>query len=135
MTGWSPNVYVCIGDVEFWVYIAKNGLVGLYNSLEVDIDEEIVRVDMLFDQAFDLQKCWKKIPFVLGMVRLVLTALSITYMTGDARFENVDLIFTQPGYSSDVRFELGIISDKSLCLHSFVRYQHKVPWYIRDDAT
>ena len=68
MAGWSPNVYVCVGDVEFLVYIAENGLIGFYNSLEVDIDEEIVRVDVLFDETFDLQKCRKKVPFVLDMV-------------------------------------------------------------------
>lgn len=42
MAGWSPNIYVCVGDVESRVYIAEYGLVGLDNSLEVDIDEEIV---------------------------------------------------------------------------------------------
>ena len=42
MAGWSPNIYVCVGDVEFRVYIAEYCLVCLDDSLEVDIDEEIV---------------------------------------------------------------------------------------------
>ena len=54
MAGWSPNIDVGVGDVEFWVYIAEYGLVGFDNSLEVDIDEEIVRVDMLFDETLHL---------------------------------------------------------------------------------
>lgn len=78
MAGWSPNIYVRVSDVELWVYIAEYGLVGLDNSLEVDINEEIVRVDVLFDKTFHLEKCRKKIPFVLDMVRLVVAALSIS---------------------------------------------------------
>ena len=42
MAGWSPNIYVCVGDIEFRIYIAEYCLVGLHDSLEVDIDEEIV---------------------------------------------------------------------------------------------
>ena len=69
------------------------------------------------------------------MVRLVLAALSVSYMTGDARFENVDLIFTQPGYNSKsslrARNHIGQVFVSSF----FVPYQHEVPWYILDDAT
>lgn len=54
MAGWSSNVYVCVCYIEFWVYIAKYGLIGLDNPLEGNIDEEIIRVDVLFDEAFDL---------------------------------------------------------------------------------
>ena len=68
MTGWSSNINVCVGDVEFGVYIAEYGLVGLDNSLEVDIDKKIVRVNVLFNETFDLQKRWKKIPFILSMI-------------------------------------------------------------------
>ena len=68
MTGWSSNIDVCVGDVEFWVYIAEYGLVGLDDSFEVDIDEEIVRVNVLFNETFDLQKRWKKVPFILSMI-------------------------------------------------------------------
>ena len=68
MAGWSSNIDVCVGDVEFWVYIAEYGLVGLDDSFEVDIDEEIVRVYVLFNETFDLQKCWEKVPFILSMI-------------------------------------------------------------------
>ena len=65
MAGWSSNVYVRVGDIEFGVYIAEYGLVGLDNPLQVDINEEIVGVNMLFDKAFHLQKCRKEVPFIL----------------------------------------------------------------------
>ena len=78
MAGWSSDVYVCIGDVEFWVYIAEYGLVCLDNSLEIDVDEEIVRVDVLLDETFDLQKCRKKVPFILDMVRSMVAAVSVS---------------------------------------------------------
>ena len=68
MTGRSSNIDVCVGDVEFWIYIAEYGLVGLDNSFEVDIDEEIVGVNVLFNETFDFQKCWEKVPFVLSMI-------------------------------------------------------------------
>ena len=68
MTSRSSNIYVCVSDVEFWVYIAEYGLVGLDNSFEIDIDEEIVRVNVLFNETFDLQKCGKKVPFILSMI-------------------------------------------------------------------
>ena len=77
MAGWSSNIYVCVGDVEFWVYIAEYGLVGLDDSLEVDIDEEIVRFYVLFDQTFYLQKRRKKVPFVLDIVRLVVASSTL----------------------------------------------------------
>lgn len=80
VAGWSPNVYVCVGDIEFRVYIAEDGLIGLDNSLEVDINEEIIRIDVLFDETFHLQKCRKKVPFILDMVRPVVAARSISYI-------------------------------------------------------
>lgn len=83
MAGWSSNVYVCVGDVEFWIYIAEYGLVGLDNSLEVDINEEIVRVNVLFDKTFHLQKCWKKVPFVLDMVRYMVATVSMSQIMGN----------------------------------------------------
>ena len=71
MAGRSSNIYIRVGDVELWIYIAENGLVGLDNPLEVDIDEEIVRVNVLFDETFHLQKCRKQVPFILDIVRPV----------------------------------------------------------------
>ena len=65
MAGWSSNVYVRVSDIEFGVYIAEYGLIGLDNPLQVDIDEEIVGVNMLFDEAFHLQECRKEVPLIL----------------------------------------------------------------------
>lgn len=86
MAGWSPNIYVCVGDVELWVYIAKYGLIGLDNSFEGDIDEKIVRVDVLFDETFHLQECRKKVPFVLNMVRPVVATVSISQIMGNRHY-------------------------------------------------
>lgn len=87
MAGWSPNIYVCVSDIELWVYIAEYGLVGLDNSLEIDIDEEIVRVDVLFDKALHFQKCWKEIPFVLDMVRPILAAIAVSQIMGNTQIK------------------------------------------------
>ena len=65
MAGWSSNVYVRVSDIEFGVYIAEYGLIGLDNPLQVDIDEEVVGVNMLFDEAFHLQECRKEVPLIL----------------------------------------------------------------------
>lgn len=121
MAGWSPDIYVCVSDVELWIYIAEYGLVGLDNSLEVDIDEEIVRIDMLFDETFHLQECRKKVPFVLDMVRPVESALSFTQVMGNTLFEKIELVSLQPA----IQFRCWLratstILDKSFLL-SFTR--------------
>ena len=51
---WSPYINICVGNIEFRVYIAEDRLIGLDDSLEVDINEEIVRIDVLFDETFHL---------------------------------------------------------------------------------
>lgn len=121
MAGWSPDIYVCVSDVELWIYIAEYGLVGLDNSLKVDIDEEIVRIDMLFDETFHLQECRKKVPFVLDMVRPVESALSFSQVMGKTLFEKIELVSLQP----DIQFRgwlraTSTILDKSFLL-SFTR--------------
>lgn len=50
----SPNIYVRVCNIEFRINIAEDRLIGLDNSLEVDINEEIVRIDVLFDKTFHL---------------------------------------------------------------------------------
>jgi len=60
----------CILKKEGWVDVAQNPLVGFDNLLQLHLDEEIERVDVLFDQPFDLEKCGKKSPFVLFNIRL-----------------------------------------------------------------
>ena len=97
MAGWSSDIYVCVGDVEFWVYIAKYGLIGLDNSLEVDVDEKIVRVNVLFDEAFHLQKCREKVPLVLDMVRPVIAALSMAQSMEDTLLVQMEPFSTQLG--------------------------------------
>lgn len=105
MAGWSPNIYVRVGDVKFWVYITEYGLIGLDNSLEVDINEEIIRVDVLFDEAFYLQKCREKIPFILEIVRPMVAPLSIFYIKGKSPVDSVNLFPHSPGYKLKVGFE------------------------------
>ena len=45
--------------------IAEDLAVGLDNLLDLHIDEEVERVDMLFDETFDLEEGGKEIPFIL----------------------------------------------------------------------
>lgn len=97
MAGWSSDIYVCVGDVEFWVYIAEYGLIGLDNSLKVDVDEKIVRVNVLFDEAFHLQKCWKKVPLVLDMVRPMIAALSMSQSMGNSLLVHMEPLPTKLG--------------------------------------
>ena len=93
MAGRSANIYVCVGDIELRIYIAEDRLIGLDNSLEVDINEEIVRIDVLFDETFHLQKRRKKVPFILDMVRPVVAAPFISYIKSDTILEYAELIF------------------------------------------
>lgn len=97
MAGGSSDIYVCVGDVEFWVYIAEYGLIGFDNSLKVDVDEKIVRVNVLFDEAFHLQKCWKNIPLVLDMVRLMIAALSMSQSMGNTLLVHMEPLSTKLG--------------------------------------
>lgn len=64
--GRPTKVDICILDEKFGVYIAEYPLVRLDNSFHIDIDEEIVRVDVLLDKPLDLEKGRKKVPFVLN---------------------------------------------------------------------
>jgi len=45
-------------------------LVGFDDFLQLHPDEEIERVDVLFDQPFDLEECREEGPFILINVRL-----------------------------------------------------------------
>ena len=45
--------------------IAEDLAVGLDNLLDLHIDEEIERVDMLFDETFDLEEGGEEIPLIL----------------------------------------------------------------------
>ena len=91
MTGRSSNVYIRVSNVEFGVYIAKYSLVRLDNSLEVNIDKEIVRVNVLFDKTFYLQECRKKVPFILAMVRPMATTISHHRISGNTLVEPIEL--------------------------------------------
>lgn len=96
MAGRFANIYVCVRDIELRIDIAEDGLIGLDDSFEVDINEEVVRIDVLFDETFHLQKCRKKVPFILDMVRPVVAARSISYIKSDTIFKYAELIFTEP---------------------------------------
>lgn len=121
MAGRSPNIYVCVGDIELRIYIAEDRLIGLNDSLEIDINEEIVGIDVLFDETFHLQKCRKKVPFILDMVRPVVAAQSISYIESNTTFENAELIFTQP--KIQLRCWLRArnhLLETSFCIHSLL---------------
>ena len=49
---------ISIPDEHVRVDIAVDCGVCAQNSLEFSVDKEIVRVDVLFDETFDLEKCW-----------------------------------------------------------------------------
>lgn len=55
--------------IESTVYIAGDPVVCSNDLFDLGLDEEIEGVDVLFDQALDLQKCREKIPFILLHVR------------------------------------------------------------------
>jgi hypothetical protein len=46
-------------------------LVGFYDFVKLNLEKVVERVDVLLYEAFDLQECWKKIPFVFGRVHWV----------------------------------------------------------------
>ena len=134
MTGWPSNVYVCICDVEFWVYIAEYGVVGLNNSFEVDIDEEVIRVNVLFDETFDFQKGWKKVPFILSMVRRMVATVSVFQITRDISAWTGRALFPLAPESKHVWARVrNPILNKQFCSCSTVR-RHKVSSCTRDDA-
>lgn len=58
MAGWSAQIDVVVLYEKFGIYVTKDLLVCLDNPFHFHIDEEIVGVDMLLDEAFDLQKGW-----------------------------------------------------------------------------
>jgi hypothetical protein len=43
------------------------------------IDKEVKRVDVLFNQALDLEKCRQKVPFVLDMSQILIRRLLMFY--------------------------------------------------------
>jgi hypothetical protein len=47
------------------VNIAADDLVGFYNVLDLVVSEEVERIDVLFDKAFDFQEGRNQVPFVL----------------------------------------------------------------------
>lgn len=53
------DVYISVFEVEFGINITKNCLVCLDYFLELDFNEVVERVDMLFDKTFYSEKCWE----------------------------------------------------------------------------
>lgn len=49
------------------VNVTRNPLICLHNLLDFMIDEEIEGIDVLLDQALDLEECRQEVPFVLAM--------------------------------------------------------------------
>ena len=58
-------MYVKIFQIPVWVGITQHLIVGLQNILDVNIDEVIERINVLFHQTLYLQKLWQEKPFVL----------------------------------------------------------------------
>lgn len=42
-----------------------NVFIRIHDAFEVLVDEVIVRIEMLFDETLDFEKCRQKVPFVL----------------------------------------------------------------------
>ena len=59
------DVDVGVSEVEAWVDIAEDLTVGLDDLLELNLNKVVERIDMLFNEPFDLEKSWQKIPFIL----------------------------------------------------------------------
>ena len=47
------------------IHITKDLLVRFDDLFDFNLDEKVERVNVLLDQAFDLEKSWEQIPFVL----------------------------------------------------------------------
>jgi hypothetical protein len=60
------NADVSVSDEHVRVNIAMDSGVGAKNGLELGVDKEVVRVNVLFHQTFDLEESWQEVPFVLG---------------------------------------------------------------------
>jgi len=52
-------------EEEASVLFAENVFICLENFLQLDFDEVVERVNMLFHKTLDFKKCRKKFPFVL----------------------------------------------------------------------
>lgn len=55
------------------------------------INEEVVRVDMLLDQPFDLKECWQEVPFVLIICEWPSSELEDLYHTSAVLIGSVKL--------------------------------------------
>jgi len=56
-------------EVEVWVHVGGDARVGAEDVLEVDVDEEVKRVDVLLDESLDSEEGGEEIPLVLRGVR------------------------------------------------------------------
>ena len=64
----ETDVDIFVVKIELGVDIAENSAICANNLFQFNFDEIIERVDMLLDQAFDLEESGQKIPLVSGGV-------------------------------------------------------------------
>jgi len=57
---------VSISDKHVRVNVTVDCGIGAKDCLELGIDKEVVRVDVLFHQTLDLEESRQKVPFVLA---------------------------------------------------------------------
>lgn len=58
MTGRSTKIYVVVFYEKFGIYVTQDLLIRFDDSFHFHVDEEIVRVDVLFDKTFHLEEGW-----------------------------------------------------------------------------
>ena len=62
---WHPNMDVQVFEIKCLVCMTYNFFIGFYNLLNVNIDEIVVGINVLFHKTFGFKKSWDKLPFFL----------------------------------------------------------------------
>lgn len=62
---WLAHVNVGKLEVEVWIDVTENLMIGVDNLLQLDEDEEVEGIDVLLDEPLHLEKGWQQVPFIL----------------------------------------------------------------------
>ncbi len=57
-TGWFSNIHIGVGEIEFGIYVAENRSICRNDLLQLDLDKEVERVNVLLYKTFDFEKSW-----------------------------------------------------------------------------
>ena len=68
---------ICESDEHVRVCITVHNGVCFDNGPQVSLDELVVRVCMLFDEALDFKKRWEEVPFISGSIDWIREAFAI----------------------------------------------------------